>query len=81
MTQCHSVFLVITGIDSMDILKQVLEAVKGFKLLTRHELADLLARTAKAAAKGEFERFKMTSGFDGVAQNPAWLGELEKGPE
>jgi hypothetical protein len=75
------VFLVITGIDSLDILKQILEAVKGFKPLTGNEVADLLGRTAKAAAKGEFERFKMTSGFDGVAQNPAWLGEPEKGPE
>ena len=72
--------VVITGIDSLDILKQDLEAVKTFKPLTDKELADLLARTAKAAARGEFERFKTTNGFDSTAQNPAWLGEPDKGP-
>ncbi len=71
--------VVITGIDSMDILKQDLEVVKTFKPLTEKETADLLARTAKAAAKGAFERFKTTNGFDSTA-NPAWLGEPDKGP-
>ena len=71
---------VITGIDSLEILKQALEAVKTFKPFTEKQLADLLARTAKAAAGGEFERFKTTSGFDGTAKNPAWLGEPDNGP-
>jgi aryl-alcohol dehydrogenase-like predicted oxidoreductase len=71
---------VITGIDSMKILRQALEAVKNFKPLTEKELADLLARTAKAAAQGRFERFKTTNGFDGTAKNPAWLGEPDSGP-
>lgn len=54
--------------------------VKTFKPLTEKEAADLLARTAKAAAKGEFERFKTTNGFDSTATHPAWLGEPDKGP-
>src|SRR5262249_18885937 len=71
---------VITGIDSLDILKQDLEAVKTFRLLTDKQVADLLARTAKAAADGRFERFKTTNGFDGTAKHPQWLGEADKGP-
>jgi hypothetical protein len=35
----------------------------------------LLAKTAKAASRGEFEPFKTSSIFDGTAQNPEWLGE------
>ena len=37
-------------------------------------------RTAKVAARGEFERFKTTNGCDSTAQHPAWLGEPDKGP-
>jgi aryl-alcohol dehydrogenase-like predicted oxidoreductase len=71
---------VITGIDSMDILKQDLEAVKTFKPLTRKQVADLLAKTAEAAMGGKFEWFKTTNAFDGTAKNPGWLGEVDKGP-
>jgi aryl-alcohol dehydrogenase-like predicted oxidoreductase len=71
---------VITGIDSLKILKQDLEAVKTFRPLTEKQVADLLARTARAAAEGRFERFKTTNGFDGTAKNPQWLGEADKGP-
>ena len=72
--------VVITGIDSMEILGQDLGVVKAFRPLTEQETADLLARTARAAAKGEFERFKTTNAFDSTAKNPAWLGEPDKGP-
>ena len=34
----------------------------------------------QAAARGEFERFKTTNGFDGTAKNPQWLGEADEGP-
>src|SRR6266478_6365149 len=64
---------VITGIDSLQILKQDLEAVKTFRPLTEKQVADLLARTAGAAAGGRFEGFKTTNGFDGTAKNPQWL--------
>src|SRR5437763_4512026 len=71
---------VITGIDSLEILKQDLEAVKTFQPLTEKQVADLLARTAKAAAEGRFERFKTTNGFDGTAKHPEWLGKADEGP-
>jgi predicted aldo/keto reductase-like oxidoreductase len=72
--------VVITGIDSLDVLRQDLEVVRTFQPLTEKETADLLARTAKAAARGEFERFKTTNGFDSTATHPAWLGEPDMGP-
>jgi hypothetical protein len=34
-----------------------------------------LGRTVIAAARGEFEPFKVTSIYDGTAQNPKWLGD------
>jgi predicted aldo/keto reductase-like oxidoreductase len=71
---------VITGIDSLQILRQALEAVKTFQPLTGKQVADLLARTAEAAAAGRFEGFKTTNGFDGTAKNPSWLGEADSGP-
>src|SRR5436305_12714148 len=71
---------VITGIDSLEILQQDLEAVKTFRPLTEEQVADLLARTAEAASGGKFEGFKTTNGFDGTAQHPQWLGEADKGP-
>jgi hypothetical protein len=71
---------VITGIDSMDLLKQALEAVKTFRPLTAEQIAALLAKTAKAAAQGQFEPFKISNGFDGTAQHPEWLGAPGPGP-
>jgi uncharacterized protein len=65
---------VITGIDSMAILDQALDAVRTFKPLTQAEVKSLLDRTENAAAAGKFELFKTTSHFDGTAANPKWLG-------
>lgn len=70
--------VVITGIDSMKILDQAFEAARTFQPLTDFELNKLLARTAKAAARGEFEPFKISSIFDSTAENPEWLGEEPK---
>lgn len=67
--------VVITGIDSMEILDQAFEAARTFRPLTSAEVEALLQRTSVAASKGEFEPFKTTSVFDGTAQNPHWLGE------
>lgn len=72
--------VVISGIDSLDILKQNLAAVKSFRPLTDEQRAALLAKTATAAAAGKYERFKTTNGFDGTAKNPGWLGEPDAGP-
>jgi len=67
--------VVITGIDSMEILDQAFEAVRTFHPLSEEELDALLAKTALAAATGRYEPFKTTSIFDSTAQNPQWLGE------
>jgi aryl-alcohol dehydrogenase-like predicted oxidoreductase len=67
--------VVITGVDSMEILDQACEAARTFRPLSDPELTALLSRTATAAARGEFEPFKTSSIFDGTAQNPAWLGD------
>src|ERR1035437_9938557 len=67
--------VVITGIDSLEILDQAVEAVRTFRPLSEQQAASLLARTAQAASSGEFEPFKTTSVFDGTAQHPEWLGE------
>jgi aryl-alcohol dehydrogenase-like predicted oxidoreductase len=67
--------VVITGIDNMETLDQAFEAVKTFQPMAPNDIESLLARTASAAAKGEFEPFKTTSLFDGTAENPSWLGE------
>jgi aryl-alcohol dehydrogenase-like predicted oxidoreductase len=67
--------VVITGIDSMEILDQAFEAVRTFHPLGLQELEALLAKTAQAAATGRYEPFKTTSIFDSTAQNPQWLGE------
>jgi aryl-alcohol dehydrogenase-like predicted oxidoreductase len=70
--------VVITGIDSMEILEQACEAVRTFHPLGKEELDALLAKTAAAAATGGYEPFKTTSLFDGTAQHPEWLGEEPK---
>jgi len=67
--------VVITGIDSLEILDQALEAVRTFRPLSEEDVRSVLARTAQVASSGEFEPFKTTSGFDGTAEHPEWLGE------
>jgi predicted aldo/keto reductase-like oxidoreductase len=67
--------VVITGIDSMKILDQAIEAAKTFQPMSNDQVAVLLARTAAAAKEGKFELFKTTMKFDSTAQNPKWLGE------
>ena len=67
--------VVITGIDSMQILDQAFEAVRTFQPMKPDEVESLLKKTVAAASSGEFEPFKTTSIFDGTAENPEWLGE------
>ena len=66
--------VVITGIESMTILDQALEAVRSFKPMTTSQITALLNRTAVAAADGRYEPFKTTEKFDGTARYPQWLG-------
>jgi uncharacterized protein len=66
--------VVITGCDSLPILKQAIETAKAFKPLSRSEIAALLNQTTQAAQTGQFERYKTSHQFDGTYQNPQWLG-------
>jgi len=65
---------VITGIDRMELLDQALEAARTFKPMSQEAISALLARTAVAAAAGQYEPFKTTTNYDGTAHNPQWLG-------
>ena len=67
--------VVITGMESMERLEQALEVARSFRPMSDAEIKALLAKTEKAASKGEFELFKTSSVFDATAQNPAFLGE------
>ncbi len=64
----------ITGIDSLPILQQALEAVRSYQPLTVEQRAELLAQTAQLAANGHTERYKISNHFDGTVHNPQWLG-------
>jgi aryl-alcohol dehydrogenase-like predicted oxidoreductase len=65
---------VISGMDSLAVLEQNLEAVRTFKPMSADALAALLAKTAGAAASGSYEQFKTSTPFDGTSHNPQWLG-------
>ncbi len=66
--------VVITGIDSMDILDQAIEAVDTFKPMSAEAVMELVSRTASLAATGQYEKFKTDNVFDATAMNPDWLG-------
>jgi len=66
--------VVITGCNTLPILEQALKAARTFRPLTAQQVSDVLARTAKAAANGEFELYKTAHDFDGTVHNPQWLG-------
>jgi uncharacterized protein len=66
--------VVITGCDSLPILRQALQAARDFQPLNQQDVASLLAKTAKAAQSGQFELYKTSHHFDGTYQNPQWLG-------
>lgn len=66
--------VVIAGIDSLTILDQALAVARSFVPLTDAERAALLARTARAAERGEWEKYKTSRRFDGTARHPEWLG-------
>ena len=66
--------VVITGCETLDRVAQTLAVAREFKPLTAEEVDALLARTAKAAAKGDYEKFKTGVQFDGTAKHPEWMG-------
>ena len=66
--------VVITGIDTMQVLDQALEAARTFEPMNQSRMTALLNRTRVAAADGAYELFKTTNQFDSTAKNPQWLG-------
>ena len=66
--------VVITGIDSLEILDQAFQAVQTFRPMDLQEVAAILAKTKDAAMTGRFELFKTSSHYDGTIKNPSWLG-------
>ena len=66
--------VVITGCDSLPILQQALRAARSFQPMNSSRVAELLAKTAKAAEAGKFELYKTSHRFDGTYANPQWLG-------
>ena len=66
--------VVITGVDSMPILQQALQAARSFQPMDSSQVAALLAKTSKAADAGQFEMYKTSHHFDGTYANPQWLG-------
>jgi aryl-alcohol dehydrogenase-like predicted oxidoreductase len=66
--------VVITGCDSLPILRQALRAARSFQPMNSSQVAVLLAKTAKAAEAGQFELYKTSHHFDGTYENPKWLG-------
>jgi hypothetical protein len=67
--------VVITGIENMDRLDQAIAIADLFQPLSSDAVRALLAKTADAASRGEFELFKTSSVFDATATHPEWLGE------
>ena len=65
--------VVITGIDSREVLEQDLKLARNFVPLSGQDRQSLLARTAAAAADGKHELFKTAQKYDGTAKNPHWL--------
>ena len=68
-----SASVVITGCESMRDLAQALDAAYGFRAPSEAQRKALLARTAPAADKGQWEKYKVSDMFDGTGRNPHWL--------
>jgi predicted aldo/keto reductase-like oxidoreductase len=66
--------VVITGCDSVQVLRQALDAARSFRPMSKEQVGTILAKTAGAAKGGKFELYKTSHHFDGTYQNPQWLG-------
>jgi hypothetical protein len=67
------VSVVITGIDTPEVLDQALEAVRTYKRMDESQLTAILARTRTAAAK-EISSYKNQHSLRWHDQKPAGLG-------
>jgi aryl-alcohol dehydrogenase-like predicted oxidoreductase len=55
----------ISGMESMDVLKQNLQVARGFQPMSETELSALQNRVKEYATDGRFELFKSTKKYDG----------------
>jgi len=69
--------VVITGIDSKEVLAQALRVARSFKPLSAEERSSLLTRTGPAAKDGKHELFKTAEKYDGTVKHPKWLEKAE----
>ena len=68
------VSVVITGCDSIPIVRQAVDAAQSFRPLSDAQVAALLAKTAQVADNGKYEKYKTSEHFDSTAKHPEWLG-------
>jgi predicted aldo/keto reductase-like oxidoreductase len=68
------VSVVITGCDSLPILRQALDAAHSYVPMTGEQRAALLSKTAIAARSGKYEGYKTGTKFDATDMHPEWLG-------
>ncbi|MBA4187280.1 MAG: aldo/keto reductase [Planctomycetaceae bacterium] len=61
----QDVATVVSGMDSMDVLKKNIAIARNFKPIEGDELQKLLAKVKPHAGDGRHERFKSTIDFDG----------------
>jgi predicted aldo/keto reductase-like oxidoreductase len=67
--------VVITGIDSQQVLDQAIQLATTFKPLSSRQISAILGKTAQAAADGKYELFKTSAHFDSTAKHPEWMGD------
>jgi aryl-alcohol dehydrogenase-like predicted oxidoreductase len=67
------VSVTITGVDSMRVLRQDLQTVLGFELMTDEEKQRVLAKATADARNGRYEGYKTTTEFDSTTHHPWWL--------
>lgn len=66
--------VVITGIENARDLDQAIAAAQSFQPMTQQQVAALVSKTAKAAADGQYEKFKTANMFDSTVHHPEWMG-------
>jgi hypothetical protein len=62
-----SIATLVSGIASLDVLRQNIEIARNFKQMPPQEMAALRQRCAQFAADGRFELYKTSKRFDGPA--------------
>ena len=66
--------VLITGINTKDLLNQAFAAVRSFQPMDQTRVAALISKTQDVALNGKYELFKTTAHFDTTARHPDWLG-------